>query len=108
MTPDSLRYAACPLDQRRGEVRGPDAPQIVRIEVEPSEQILLAKENRQLRVWAVDEAGVKHCVTTEAEYESKCFGDRGASTAAASFKPETCPARRRSSLAISATSPSAG
>ena len=47
-----------------------NAPQIVRIEVEPTEQILLAKENRQLRVWAVDEAGIRHCVTTEAEYES--------------------------------------
>lgn len=47
-----------------------DAPQVVRIEVEPAEQILLARENRQLRVWAVDEAGVRRCVTTEAEYES--------------------------------------
>src|SRR5262249_26274124 len=41
-----------------------------RIEIEPTEQILLAKENRQLRVWAVDEEGVRRCVTTEAEYES--------------------------------------
>ncbi|MGC3968293.1 MAG: DUF1549 and DUF1553 domain-containing protein [Pirellulales bacterium] len=47
-----------------------DAPQIVRIEVEPQEQVLLARENRQLRVWAIDEAGVRRCVTTEAEYES--------------------------------------
>ncbi|MBL9080649.1 MAG: hypothetical protein JNK76_02525 [Planctomycetales bacterium] len=43
-----------------------DAPQVVRIEVEPREQILLARENRQLRVWAVDEAGFRRCVTMEA------------------------------------------
>jgi hypothetical protein len=47
-----------------------DAPQVVRIEVEPAEQVLLAKGVQQVRVWAVDEAGVRRCVTTEAEYES--------------------------------------
>lgn len=45
-------------------------PQVVRIEVEPREQILLARGEQQLLVWAVDEAGVRRCVTTEAEYES--------------------------------------
>jgi hypothetical protein len=46
------------------------APPIVRVEVEPAEQILLAKQSQQLRVWAVDAAGIRRCVTTEAEYES--------------------------------------
>jgi hypothetical protein len=46
------------------------ASPIVRIEVEPAEQILLAKQTQQLRVWAVDAAGIRRCVTTEAEYES--------------------------------------
>lgn len=71
MTTDSLRYRRLVRWIKEGaKFEVPDAPQVVRIEVEPSEQSLLAKENRQLRVWAVDEAGVKHCVTTEAEYES--------------------------------------
>ena len=46
------------------------SPDVVRIEVEPSEQILLADGTQQLRVWAIDAAGVRRCVTTEAEYES--------------------------------------
>lgn len=50
-----------------------DASPIVRIEVEPSEQVLLAKQSQQLRVWAVDAAGVRRCVTTEAEYESNAM-----------------------------------
>lgn len=47
-----------------------DAPSIARIEVEPSEQVLLANETQQLRVWAIDSAGGRRCVTTEAEYDS--------------------------------------
>jgi hypothetical protein len=47
-----------------------DAPQIARIEVEPSEQVLLANESQQLRVWAIDSTGERRCVTTEAEYDS--------------------------------------
>lgn len=46
------------------------APELVRLEVEPSEQVLLASGTQQLRVWAVDAAGNRWCVTTEAEYES--------------------------------------
>lgn len=44
--------------------------QIVRIEVEPREQILLANGTQQLRVDAIDRSGVRRCVTVEAEYES--------------------------------------
>lgn len=47
-----------------------EAGQIVRIEVEPREQILLANGTQQLRVDAIDTLGVRRCVTVEAEYES--------------------------------------
>ena len=43
---------------------------IVKIEIEPTEQILLAGESQQIRVTAIDAAGTRRCVTTEAEYES--------------------------------------
>lgn len=46
------------------------AGQIVSIEVEPREQILLARGTQQLRVTAVDRSGIRRCVTVEAEYES--------------------------------------
>ena len=47
-----------------------EAGQIVSIEVEPREQILLARGMQQLRVTAVDRSGIRRCVTVEAEYES--------------------------------------
>jgi hypothetical protein len=47
-----------------------NAPTLVRIEVEPAEQVLLARGTQQLRVWAIDSDGSRRCVTTEAEYES--------------------------------------
>lgn len=43
---------------------------IVGIEIEPAQQILLARETQQLRVTAVDAAGARRCVTVEAGYES--------------------------------------
>ncbi len=43
---------------------------IVSIEIEPTEQILQARQTQQIRVTAIDAAGNRHCVTTEAEYES--------------------------------------
>ncbi len=43
---------------------------IVGIEIEPKQQVLLAGESHQLRVTAIDAAGERYCVTTEAEYES--------------------------------------
>jgi len=47
-----------------------DEGQIVSIEIEPSHQTLLSGQSQQLRVTAIDRAGNRRCVTTEAEYES--------------------------------------
>jgi len=47
-----------------------DTRRIVKIEVDPPAQTLLAGESQQLRVVAIDAAGTRTCVTTEAEYES--------------------------------------
>lgn len=47
-----------------------ETPAVVRIEIEPAEQVLLSGGSQQLRVWAVDASGARRCVTTEAEYES--------------------------------------
>lgn len=44
--------------------------EIVRIEVEPSEFILSAHQQQQLRVTAIDRAGRQRCVTLESEYQS--------------------------------------
>lgn len=44
--------------------------QIVKIDVEPREQILFGEGTQQLRVTAIDNSGVRRCVTVEAEYES--------------------------------------
>ena len=68
---DSLRYQRL----RRWIAEGAsfhteDAPDVSRIELEPLETVLLAGETQQLRVWAIDAAGHRRCVTTEAEYES--------------------------------------
>lgn len=42
----------------------------VTIEVEPAQQVLLAGGTQQLQVTAIDAAGNRRCVTTEAEYSS--------------------------------------
>ena len=47
-----------------------EAGQIVKIDVEPREQILFGGGTQQLRVTAIDSSGVRRCVTVEAEYES--------------------------------------
>lgn len=47
-----------------------EAPTLVKIEIEPAEQVLLARGTQQLRVWAIDSDGSRRCVTTEAEYDS--------------------------------------
>ncbi|MDX1943791.1 MAG: DUF1549 and DUF1553 domain-containing protein [Pirellulaceae bacterium] len=71
MEVDSLRYRRLLRWIEEGaQYVADDSPEIVRIEVEPAEQILLARESRQLRVWTIDAAGTRRCVTTEAEYES--------------------------------------
>jgi hypothetical protein len=48
----------------------PDVGPTTAIEVEPDQQILLAGGTQQLRVTAIDSAGNRRCVTTEAEYLS--------------------------------------
>ena len=61
MQADSLRYKR--MKRWIGEGAGytrPDAPQIVRIEVEPTEQVMLARESRQVRVWAVDDTALRN------------------------------------------------
>ena len=47
-----------------------EVARIEKIEIEPTEQILLAGESQQIRVTAIGAAGNRRCVTTEAEYES--------------------------------------
>ena len=44
--------------------------QVVGIEIEPREQVLLSGESRQIRVTAIDQNGIRRCVTNESEYES--------------------------------------
>jgi hypothetical protein len=68
---DSLRYQRLRRWISEGALNITDAaPELVRIELEPAEAILGARETRQLRVWAIDATGNRRCVTTEAEYES--------------------------------------
>ncbi|WP_254507972.1 DUF1549 and DUF1553 domain-containing protein [Anatilimnocola floriformis] len=67
----SIRHRRLARWIREGAPYGTDeAPQLVKIEIEPTEQVLLAKGTQQLRVWAVDSDGARRDVTTEAEYES--------------------------------------
>lgn len=54
----------------RFETSSDVAGRIVGIEIEPRQQILLANQTQQIRVTALDAQGNRHCVTTEAEYES--------------------------------------
>ena len=49
---------------------GDESNRIVSIEIEPTEQVLLAGESQQLRVTAIDAAGNRYGVTTETEFES--------------------------------------
>lgn len=48
----------------------PEESAVVRIEVEPSERVLVPNDTQQVRVTAVDAAGRKYCVTNEAEFVS--------------------------------------
>ncbi|MFT5522606.1 MAG: hypothetical protein ACI9HK_000550, partial [Pirellulaceae bacterium] len=47
-----------------------DSSAVVAIEIEPTKQVLLAGEQQQIRVTAIDASGGRRCVTTEAEFES--------------------------------------
>lgn len=67
----SIRHRRLARWIREGAQYGTDeAPQLVKIEIEPTEQVLLAKGTQQLRVWAIDSDGSRRDVTTEAEYDS--------------------------------------
>ncbi|WP_417847220.1 DUF1549 domain-containing protein [Thalassoglobus sp.] len=52
------------------ETEADNDSQIVGIEIEPTQQTLLAGESQQIRVTAIDASGRRRCVTSEAEYES--------------------------------------
>jgi hypothetical protein len=52
------------------ELADEESSRIVKIEIEPKQQILLAGQSQQIRVTAINASGKKQCVTTEAEYES--------------------------------------
>lgn len=71
--PDSYRHRRLRrwIEEGAGlDAADSDTGRIVTIEVEPPEQVLLAGGAQQLRVSAVDAAGHRTCVTTEAAYES--------------------------------------
>ncbi|WP_298860369.1 DUF1549 domain-containing protein [uncultured Gimesia sp.] len=52
------------------ELEDEKSDRIVRIEIEPKDQTLLAGQTQQLRVTAINASGKQQCVTTESEYES--------------------------------------
>jgi uncharacterized protein DUF1549/uncharacterized protein DUF1553 len=69
--PDSLQYRRVLRWLAEGQrFDAPAAPELERVEVEPSQRVLALGGSQQLRVTAVDVRGGRHCVTTEAEYES--------------------------------------
>lgn len=47
---------------------------VIAIEVEPKETVMSLQGSQQLRVTAIDDQGRRHCVTSEAEYESNMPG----------------------------------
>lgn len=68
---DSLRYRRLRRWLAEGaRFEATAVPPVVAIEVEPTERALLFRGTQQLRVTAIDAAGGRRCVTTEAEYES--------------------------------------
>lgn len=68
---ESLRYRRLARWLNEGAGLGPnEVPPIVSLEVEPAERVLALKGTQQIRVTAIDAAGVRRCVTAEAEFES--------------------------------------
>ena len=67
-----IRWIAEGATYRSTEDQAKDgtAAEIVRIEVEPQEQVLLAGETQQLRVSTIDSLGRRQCVTSDSEFES--------------------------------------
>jgi len=69
--PDSLPYRRILRWLAEGQrFEASASPALVRLEVEPGQRVLAFGAMQQLRVTAVDVEGGRHCVTTEAEYES--------------------------------------
>jgi hypothetical protein len=72
MTTDSLHYHRLRRWIAEGAL-GPASragPEIRSIEVEPKEQVLTFGAIQQLRVTAIDAAGIKRCATLDAQYDS--------------------------------------
>ncbi len=68
---DSLRYRRLKRWVAEGaSFTSAAVPPIIAVEVEPRERVLAFRGTQQLQVMAVDAAGRRRCVTTEAEYES--------------------------------------
>jgi hypothetical protein len=67
---DGLRYRRLLRWITEGARFVPDTAAVTAIEIEPKERVLLSDETQQLQVTAIDATGKRHCVTTEAEYES--------------------------------------
>lgn len=68
---DSLQYRRVLRWLAEGQrFDAPAAPELERVEVKPRQRVLAFGAAQQLRVTAVDVRGGRHCVTTEAEYES--------------------------------------
>lgn len=62
-----IRWIAEGAQYQSHDVNGAE---IVRIEVEPQDQVLLAGQAQQLRVSTIDSLGMRRCVTSESEFES--------------------------------------
>lgn len=67
---DSLRYQRLRRWIAEGATLGSSTAPGVSVEVEPAQRELALGGTQQLRVTAVDAAGRRRCVTSEAEYES--------------------------------------
>lgn len=69
--PDGLPYRRLRRWIAKGARYGdPLKAPVIALEVEPSQRVLALRGSQQLRVTAVDAAGRRRCITTEAEYES--------------------------------------
>jgi hypothetical protein len=79
LQPDGLPYRRVLRWIAEGErFDAPNAPALARLEVEPAQRVLAFEGTQQLRVTAIDVNGGRHCVTTEAEYESNAGSIAGA------------------------------
>ena len=71
IAPDGFRYRQLARWIAEGaQYTGDESAELQSIEVEPTQQVVLAQGTQQLRVTAIDASGRRHCVTTESEYSS--------------------------------------